>query len=237
MWLVASSEAENEGVAVTHDLVLAVRQRLRGDTGHAGGPPAQPVGSGEPSPSPCPPNSVFLSSETCFWHTPDWLLALVRDLFGGTIDLDAASDNVAQQRVQARRYFTAEQDGLRPTCRYHGYVFINPPFGVKGGRSVQGLFLERALREHANNRQVRAIVLVLKASIGYKWLAPAWQHPHCILHERIAFHAAGAAARTANPHGSVVVMLGPSTLVPQFCSLFAGVGNVPGHNSWAARST
>jgi hypothetical protein len=77
-------------------------------------------------------------------------------------------------------------------------------------------------------------VLLLKAALGYKWLAPAWQHPHCILHERVAFHAAGAAARAANPHGSMVVLLGPPALTPRFAHLFSSVGNVNGQSSWGA---
>jgi hypothetical protein len=96
--------------------------------------------------------SVFLSSVTCCWHTPEWLLALVRQLFGGEIDLDPAPDELAQQRVRARHYYTHEQDGLSPASPYFGYVFMNPPFGVVGARSVQGLFLQRALREHARNK-------------------------------------------------------------------------------------
>lgn len=83
-------------------------------------------------------------------------------------------------------------------------MFTNLPFGVRAGKSVQGLFLQRALHEHVHNRQVKGIVLLLKAAVGYRWLAPAWQHPHCILHERIAFYRwCGARCKPARQRGCV----------------------------------
>ena len=46
------------------------------------------------------------------WFTPDAELIFVRKIFGGQIELDPASSEVAQKRVKAKRYYDIAQDGL-----------------------------------------------------------------------------------------------------------------------------
>jgi ParB family chromosome partitioning protein len=60
------------------------------------------------------------------WHTPLSSLAPVRQALGGEIDLDLASNEIAQKQVCARSYFTKKDDGL--TRAWHGRVFMNSPF-------------------------------------------------------------------------------------------------------------
>src|SRR6266567_8413556 len=59
------------------------------------------------------------------WFTPVEIIEAVRDVLG-TIDLDPASCDEAQETVQATRYFTAENDGLKQ--EWAGRVWLNPPF-------------------------------------------------------------------------------------------------------------
>jgi hypothetical protein len=59
------------------------------------------------------------------WHTPQEILAPVRQVLG-EIDLDPASCAMAQTRVQARTYYTLADDGL--THPWHGTIFLNPPY-------------------------------------------------------------------------------------------------------------
>lgn len=61
------------------------------------------------------------------WQTPAEYVEAARDCMGG-IDLDPMSDDEAQTRVKATRYFTALQDGLRHD--WIGRVFINPAGGL-----------------------------------------------------------------------------------------------------------
>jgi DNA N-6-adenine-methyltransferase (Dam) len=61
------------------------------------------------------------------WFTPAEFLAVVRAALG-TIDLDPASSDEAQQIVQATNYFTKEQDGLKK--EWYGKVYLNPPYGA-----------------------------------------------------------------------------------------------------------
>ena len=72
------------------------------------------------------------------WHTPDDLLESARKILGG-IDLDPASSAVAQERVQATRYFDKSSDGLLQP--WEGRVWLNPPYSV----ALIEKFIEKAI--------------------------------------------------------------------------------------------
>src|SRR5215212_4555399 len=59
------------------------------------------------------------------WYTPEDVLDDVR-LVLGTIELDPASCEIAQEVVGAENYFTQEDDAL--TKDWFGKVFLNPPY-------------------------------------------------------------------------------------------------------------
>lgn len=172
---------------------------------------------------------IHLSSACHHWHTPPSFLSLVTAVFQGQkVDLDPCSDQAAQQHICARKYYTAVDDGLsRP---WEGRVFVNPPFGAEGGHSLSGAFFQKAEREYQQGTATE-ILLVLKAAIGYAWFKPILQWPHAWLHARIAFLPHGQQARVQNPHGSIVVYLGPH--VKHFCQVFSAVASIPGANSWS----
>ena len=67
------------------------------------------------------------------WSTPAPHLALVRQVLD-QIDLDPASNDIAQRRICAARYFTKDDDGLSKP--WHGRVFMNPPFAYPSYRAV-----------------------------------------------------------------------------------------------------
>jgi len=59
------------------------------------------------------------------WYTPAAIVDAARDVLG-TIDLDPASCARANEIVQARQYYTSDDDGLAKT--WHGRVWMNPPY-------------------------------------------------------------------------------------------------------------
>lgn len=62
------------------------------------------------------------------WYTPDEYIELAWDVLG-EIDLDPASCEFANRTIQAKQYFTVEQDGLRQ--EWHGRVWMNPPYSAE----------------------------------------------------------------------------------------------------------
>jgi len=59
------------------------------------------------------------------WFTPVEILEAARRVMG-SIDCDPASCEEANKNVNAARFFTKEQDGLRQ--KWEGNVWLNPPY-------------------------------------------------------------------------------------------------------------
>jgi hypothetical protein len=195
----------------------------------------------EPSQKACVSSTVLRDSNlqapamSCKWYTPKLLLDGVRDLFGGPIELDPCSDATAQASVKAKQYFSIDQDGLDLGNKWHGDVFVNPPYSLAtSGVGMQELFLQRAVTEY-DSGNIKQCILLLKCAVGYRWFDTVMGLPHCLLKERVAFvdgHADpnGACGHVAS-FGSVLCYIGPN--VDRFVQVFQCMGHIPGHSSWA----
>ena len=95
------------------------------------------------------------------WGTPEKYIRLVRDALG-VIDLDPASNEQAQRMVQARQYFTREDNGLTRT--WTGRVFLNPPYS----RGLINEFVDKVCAEFRAGNVTEAIVLT-HSRTGTKW--------------------------------------------------------------------
>jgi ParB family chromosome partitioning protein len=84
------------------------------------------------------------------WCTPLEYVESAREVLG-TIDLDPATSEEAQEVVKATRTFTEEQDGLRQ--KWRGRVWLNPPYAQLHA------FATKLLDEYAAGRVTAAIVL------------------------------------------------------------------------------
>lgn len=89
------------------------------------------------------------------WYTPAEFIEAARNAMG-SIDVDPASNDIAQKVVKADTYYTAETNGLDKT--WVGNVWMNPPYAS----DLIGKFIDKLIAERQNYRQ--AIVLVNNAT-------------------------------------------------------------------------
>ena len=168
----------------------------------------------------------------------------------GKIHLDAASDEVAAERVQADEYITEEMDALEVNWsvseghELHGQavkVLCNAPFGqhgnkrtAEGSNSMQGLFLEKAIKEYQSGR-VESVLLHLRAGIGHMWFDHVFNWPHCFLKRHVRFINPNRPKNTMSScHGSVFVLLtADKEVYTRFLEVFGRLGRIPGHNAYS----
>jgi hypothetical protein len=140
------------------------------------------------------------SSASVEHYTPDAVLDAARAMMGG-IDLDPASNKLANIRVKASKFFDENTDGLRAS--WSGRVFLNPPGGkvrknekgfwepvLRGpGRSSAAVWWEKLWTEWYEGRVTEAIFLgftleVLRSTQPRAWIG---NYPFCVPTERLRF--------------------------------------------------
>lgn len=93
------------------------------------------------------------------WYTPPRFIESAR-LVMGSIDIDPASSEIANQTVKATEFYTKEDNGLSKS--WSGNVWMNPPYA----QPLINQFAEKLINELSNINQ--AIVLVNNAT-ETKW--------------------------------------------------------------------
>jgi phage N-6-adenine-methyltransferase len=86
------------------------------------------------------------------WYTPGEYIELVRQVLG-VIDLDPATSLAAQEVVQARNFYTEQENGLNH--EWHGRVWLNPPYS----QPLIGQFICKLLEEWRDGHVMQAILL------------------------------------------------------------------------------
>ena len=95
------------------------------------------------------------------WYTPKEYIEAARQVLDG-IDVDPASNPVANDIVQAATFYTAEDSGLDKD--WYGTVWMNPPYES----GLIGQFAEKLCDSYASGNVTGAIVLVNNAT-ETKW--------------------------------------------------------------------
>lgn len=153
------------------------------------------------------------------WYTPAKYIQLAREAMG-TIDLDPASCELANQTVAADMYFTAQQNGLARDWR--GNVWLNPPYA----QPLIAQFAEKVINELQRIEQ--ACVLVNNAT-DTAWMQLLLKHcdAACFIRGRVKFIDKEGNPSGAPLQGQVILYYGGSETV--FAEKFSEVGPVLVH--------
>lgn len=156
---------------------------------------------------------LLTSRKTVEWYTPPAIIERARSVLG-TIDLDPASNDIAQQWIKATTYYTGETL-LQPP--WEGRVWLNPPFD-----DAQAWIDRLELAYNAGD--VTAAVLLVNSAPGYDWWeALIRRHPVCLVRDRVRFWTvAGEPAEDAAKKGTTIVYYGPD--VGRFIDAFDDLG-------------
>lgn len=144
------------------------------------------------------------TSGECEWYTPPEIVEAARRVLG-TIDLDPASSEIANQRVRATKYYTkADQDlndGRLP--RWDGRVWMNHPFG----RTTNGLFVKH-LEDCFLRGYVTEACCITYACTSEAWFQPLMRRPQCYLSPRTNYYLPNGKKKKGVTKGSVVTYYG-----------------------------
>jgi ParB family chromosome partitioning protein len=88
------------------------------------------------------------------WYTPIKYIELVRDVLG-EIDIDPATSGFGQNRIQAKKHYTKETNGLKHGNDWHGRMWLNPPYA----QPLIQQFTEKTILEIQAGRIQEAIIL------------------------------------------------------------------------------
>ena len=159
---------------------------------------------------------VLTSSETNEWYTPPGYVDLARSVMDG-VDLDPASNAVAQQWIQAVCHYTVADNGLLKP--WFGCVWLNPPYGGQ-----VSLWIEKAIDEYDQGNIQQGIILV-KPAVGSSWYQQlSSRYPRCEPHKRIKFIDVDGKQQSSPVHGNVFFYLGEE--LGRFKDVFSAIGTV-----------
>ncbi len=176
--------------------------------------------------------NVMHSCRNDDWKTPVDILRRCRMVLGD-IDLDPASDDDANQRVQSSRFITKEEDGL--TTRWTSVspvtVFVNPPGGKLGNRSMTALFWRQLMYYLSQDLIKHAIFLCFSAealqNTQGKDCKSVMQFPFCVPAKRIRFDYNGPFTKSAPSHSNVIVYVpGLVDKTDKFIGQFRSLGDI-----------
>lgn len=156
---------------------------------------------------------VSFNSGNNEWYTPKEIIEAARETME-SIDVDPASNEIAQKIVKAETYYTAETNGLDKT--WNGNVWLNPPYAS----DLIGKFADKLVAERANYRQ--AVVLVNNAT-ETEWFRKivSVSAAVCFPKGRVKFYMPDG--RTGAPlQGQAIIYIGDES--DKFLEVFSKVG-------------
>lgn len=175
------------------------------------------------------------------YYTPEPWPQLASELMGG-IDLDPASNDIANASINAKTIFTKEIDGL--SQRWHGTVWMNHPFHrgekpckakcnkkacIKRGHHIDkpipgnGDWINKIIKEYESGH-IKEAVIITFCNSSETWFLPLLKFPQCFPHGRVHYKKADGSKADSCTKGSVITYLGKN--VAEFSRLFGAHGTI-----------
>jgi hypothetical protein len=166
------------------------------------------------------PTKNSLSDE---WLTPKHIIELARSVMGG-IDTDPATIYLANDWIQATRWYSREQNGLAGHNQWLGRVWLNPPYG-KGDGSA-GDFATRLEQEYLKGAVSEAITCLNADSMTSLWFDTVWRTAtvHCVWRGRLNFIPGDPSKESSATKGTVFSYYGRDST--RFKMLFGPHGHL-----------
>lgn len=150
------------------------------------------------------------------WYTPEVYLTAARKVLGD-FDLDPASSDVAQRFVNAKTYFTKDDNGLVQDWR--GTVWMNPPYGS----GIVEQFAEKLVDSLSS---IKGAVVLVNNATETRWFQLLANNSNaiCFPSGRIKFLDSTGEPKNSPLQGQAFIYFGRRTKT--FCKVFAEFGFV-----------
>lgn len=167
--------------------------------------------------------NIMHSSRTDRWFTPIPIIERVKKVLG-PIDLDPASEPLANERVGAGEYYTEDGQNLK----WFGTMFINPPGGKTGNQSNTAIFWKKLMQ--SRNKIQHAIFLAfsleaLQTTQG-KGVPSIGEFPFCVPARRIRFDTPFGPSKAPSHSNVIVYVPGQRDTSDLFRQVFVELGVV-----------
>lgn len=162
-------------------------------------------------------NQAF-SSQSQEWYTPANYIEAARRVMG-CINLDPASNEVADSWIQAINYYSPEkgQDALQLSWKARN-IWLNPPF------NQSEKFVNKLVTEYELGHFEQAIALV-KFVPSYKWFEAIRYRPMVVTDHRVSFWSSyGERGKSSFDQSIAFVYFGHN--VERFVTEFSQFGNL-----------
>ena len=138
----------------------------------------------------------------CEWYTPPNIIDLAREVLGN-INVDPASNEIAQEWIKADTYFTEDTNGLDKPWK--GKVWVNPPYFTPTLRK----FTKKFLDEYINGTMVEGIMLTNQGT-DTQFNIPLQKGLQAYTNGRISFLQPDLTEKGKGSRGSLFTYLGPN---------------------------
>jgi hypothetical protein len=156
-------------------------------------------------------------------NTPAHIVDRARIVMG-EIDLDPASNEIAQQTIRARRYYTIHDDAFKHSWRTSA-LWLNPPYsemrpGCARPTPCVDRWITPALYGYDHGYIIQGM-FCLAARTDTRWFRKLWRFPMCFVFGRLHFTG------NAPTFPSVIVYMPPdAACVDRFVDTFQDVGHI-----------